>query len=515
MATELELKLALTPERLDQLRQHPFLRQYALAPGHKRLLDNTYFDTPERHLLKARVGLRIRRQDGRHIQTLKTSGTAVGGLHDRQEWNVDLPGPELDLSLFPPEALPEALRDGLVQSLLAPVFTTRFEREAWPIRLPGGGEAELALDAGEILVGAARAPICELELELLQGEAPALFAYARELAGLVPMQVANISKAQRGYALAAGETEAAASLPAIRLHESLPVSEGFGRIAGAALGHWQAHELLFLEQDRLERDGDEAVAALAEAVELLRLALSLFSGPVTRRATTALRAELAELDGVLAWFPGYVRAGELEARLAAGNGVYRNLAGRKTLRALVHEDRLTRAQGGVRLRARLDQTEHAQAQLYFGAWLYQRAWTHGVNAKVQAHLEQPLRDFAHDRLNRLWRELYQGFHGERPKRRSDYRDQGLHLSKLRVYSLALCGLFDRGDVRDFCAPWRDIETGLSELAELDYLRGFAARFEGENRADLNGWLDRQEASLMEALEHTRRAALKLKPYWLD
>ena len=62
---------------------------------------------------------------------------------------------------------------------------------------------------------------------------------------------------------------------------------------------------------------------------------------------------------------------------------------------------------------------------------------------------------------------------------------------------------------------RDLEAGVRELAELDYLRGFAAEFQGEVRSGLDEWLAQQETSLISALELTRRAALKLKPYWLD
>lgn len=516
MATELELKLALRPERLAALRKHPALTRHAVAPGKTRWLDNTYFDTPELDLHKARVGLRIRVQDGRHIQTLKTSGSAVGGLHNRQEWNVELPDDRLDLALFPAEALPEALRDPALVARIGPVFTTRFEREAIHVRLPAGGEAELALDKGEILAGGASTPICEVELELLDGgSGGALFGFARELAGIVPMHVAHASKAERGYALGRGERAGVQALPRVALTPELSVSEGFARIASAALDHWQYHQLLFLSLASDAPEAEDAVAALAEAAEWLRLSLSLFSGPMTRRATVALREALAELDQALAWLPTHVAARELEGRLAAGSGVYRQLTGRKTLRALVGQERGAWAGRSAALRERLDSSVHAQAQLYLGAWLIERGWEQDAAPKVRAQLQAPLRDFAHDRLNRLWRELHQACHGDRPKRRSDYADQALHLAKLRVYTRVLGELFEREAIADFVPPWLDLESGVRELAQQDYLRRLSAEFQGEVRSGLDEWLAQQEASLLTALELTRRAALKRRPYWLD
>ncbi|HCL37363.1 MAG TPA: CYTH domain-containing protein, partial [Marinobacter hydrocarbonoclasticus] len=41
--------------------------------------------------------LRVRQAGDRYIQTLKTQGEFVNGAHRRQEWEWDLPGPDLDL----------------------------------------------------------------------------------------------------------------------------------------------------------------------------------------------------------------------------------------------------------------------------------------------------------------------------------------------------------------------------------------------------------------------------------
>ena len=75
MAREVELKLCLAQDQVEVLQRLPLLADEAENRG-RRALHNQYFDTPDRALAAQRVALRIRDQDGRHIQTLKTRGAA-------------------------------------------------------------------------------------------------------------------------------------------------------------------------------------------------------------------------------------------------------------------------------------------------------------------------------------------------------------------------------------------------------------------------------------------------------
>src|SRR5690554_2672892 len=95
MSHEIELKLALGPEGPDALRRHPLL---ATASPVRQRLGNTYFDTPDGDLEAARMALRLRRIDGRTLQTVKTRGEGGGGLSRRGEWEWEVAGPKLDLA---------------------------------------------------------------------------------------------------------------------------------------------------------------------------------------------------------------------------------------------------------------------------------------------------------------------------------------------------------------------------------------------------------------------------------
>lgn len=201
MATETELKLRLDSEDVAALRQHPLLQQADhRAP---QTLFNTYYDTPALDLAKARVALRIRRQGERYIQTLKTRGQSINGLHQRGEWEWDLDAAQLDPTRLSAEIWPAALPAAAELSLL-PVFTTDFEREIWLLDY-AGAHIEVALDRGAVLYSGEGVqledPIMELELELKSGDADALLKLADALASELPLHPFDLSKAQRGYAL--------------------------------------------------------------------------------------------------------------------------------------------------------------------------------------------------------------------------------------------------------------------------------------------------------------------------
>ncbi|MFP3342176.1 CYTH domain-containing protein [Halomonas sp. SIMBA_159] len=194
--TEIELKLALSPAQLGALLRHPVLVD---APQEKQTLTNTYFDTPDGHLATAKVAVRLRRLDGRVLQTVKTAGHGGGGLSSRQEWEWQVPEHTLDattLANLPP------FQAGLANTLsqLLPTLSTDFTRRSWQLQWEGS-HIELVLDEGEIVCGEARAPICEVELELKAGDPQALWSLAGALARSVPLRPSDSSKAARGNSL--------------------------------------------------------------------------------------------------------------------------------------------------------------------------------------------------------------------------------------------------------------------------------------------------------------------------
>ena len=196
MATELEIKLTLS-ESAQQQALNCLLALPQAEKGPRKTLINRYFDTPDAALNQARAALRVRQAGDRYIQTLKTRGEFVNGAHNRQEWEWELSGPELDLSLL--EQTPLHNQVDLANLQLA--FETNFQRQEIILK-DGDNEIEVAVDTGQILGGGKARPLHEVEFELKAGDALCLMQQASKLAEQVPVFLNLVSKAEQGYYLA-------------------------------------------------------------------------------------------------------------------------------------------------------------------------------------------------------------------------------------------------------------------------------------------------------------------------
>jgi triphosphatase len=203
MVKETEIKLRVSRETLAALREHPLLKKRNKTGWERHELFNQYFDTPERDLAQAKVALRVRRDGEQFIQTLKTRGQSVAGLSERNEWDWPLAKAKLDIKKLSAECWPASLAE-LDKKQLAPIFSTDFVREKADIAW-GRGKAkvviEAALDLGKVVAGEGEEEICELELELREGDPAALLELAAELAADLALMPCDISKAERGYRL--------------------------------------------------------------------------------------------------------------------------------------------------------------------------------------------------------------------------------------------------------------------------------------------------------------------------
>lgn len=205
MAEELEIKLTLNKSEIDTALAW-LVAQSGATLGSSKLLVNTYYDTPRADLNQQKAALRVRRKGDAFIQTVKTRGRFVKGMHQREEWEWPLPTEALNLGLL--AATP--LVDSVNLEQLAPVFETNFNRQIVMID-DGDAVIECALDIGVIVAGPRQKPLCEVEFELKSGNPRRLLVWAERLGSECPVFVNLISKAEQGYHLAgihAGKSDA-------------------------------------------------------------------------------------------------------------------------------------------------------------------------------------------------------------------------------------------------------------------------------------------------------------------
>lgn len=188
MGREFELKYQGDPHKIEEIQ-----KKYGSFSSIQ--MKTVYYDTITRDLSARRWMLRLRRENGISLCTLKTP------LPDgsRGEWEVEADTIQAGIKklckLSVPSELAHLAKDGLEE-----VCGASFIRQAKTILLDGV-TVELALDQG-VLTGSGKAlPFAEVEVELKEGSEAAATAFAVSLAqefGLVPQPK---SKQQRALEL--------------------------------------------------------------------------------------------------------------------------------------------------------------------------------------------------------------------------------------------------------------------------------------------------------------------------
>ncbi|VWX62932.1 Inorganic triphosphatase YgiF, contains CYTH and CHAD domains [Burkholderiales bacterium 8X] len=172
-----------------------------------------YYDTPDGALAAARIVLRVRKEGAHWVQTAKAPGK--GALH-RLEHNVPLPPgrtaprPELMRHAGTPigTLIERALKSSAatVEAIeLVSLYSTDIRRISRQIQI-GDATVELAFDRGEIRASGKRRAVCELELELKEGDPRSLLELAERWRARHRLWINSISKSARGERLARGVT---------------------------------------------------------------------------------------------------------------------------------------------------------------------------------------------------------------------------------------------------------------------------------------------------------------------
>ena len=281
MPEETELKLSVRPEHAARIKKHPLVRALRAGRARTKHLVGTYFDTPDLLLNQRALSLRVREVDRRKIQTLKRMGPAGSAIFVRDEWEQDVNGRVPDLGAIEDEEIRRFFAETDAAISLHPMFRTDVRRTLWTLR-DKDAEIELALDIGEIRsLKGARAPICEAELELKEGDPRRLIEVALALNERVDCTVGALTKAERGYALCRPEPPAAVKATPVVLERGASIWQAFVKICRNCLAHLDAN-------DAAARTGNdpEGIHQARVAIRRLRAALKVFKSalPEDRRA---------------------------------------------------------------------------------------------------------------------------------------------------------------------------------------------------------------------------------------
>lgn len=420
MTQEIELKFIVSTQVIESLREK--LNALSQEQHEARKLVNIYYETPDNVLRRHNMGLRIRGNGNDYEMTMKTSGRVTGGLHQRPEYNVALSGPTLDLALLPAEIWPEGLDVAELQQQVVPLFSTNFNRETWIVQ-QGTSRIELALDQGEVVAGDLQEPICELELELLEGQASALFTLAEQLVNEPGLRMGSLSKAARGYNLAQGAPERTIKpLSKLSLPPKTTIEQGLEAGLSQALESWLYHEELWL------RGNPAAKQHIVQAVDSIRHILALFGGIIPRKASSQLRDLLLTFET-----------------------------------SLVEHDKgelvLFSAQASV-------------TKLTLTRWLFESQWRDFVDEKGRAKLDSSLKRFADINLSRHAAELKEVF--QRPLG-DTYAAKLTRLARELDAARLLAGIYRDEQASSWLENWQGLYNAIvtNQLVEIEHYRNEA------------------------------------------
>ena len=500
---EIELKFALPPAELRRLLRHPLL---ARARARRRMFASTYFDTPELALHERLLSLRIRRNGKGYMQTLKAGG-ADGAPVAREEWQAPLPRAVPDLSQ--PEL--RARLGDIEPERLRPVFVSRVRRSTRLLHPDEGTTIELSCDRGEIETPAGKSlPVSELELELKQGEAAALFALARNLNRSLPLHVERTSKAARGYALLNREdADAARRRTKLLLAPETPVEASFAGLVEHCLDH-------VLANDRAALAGDaEGVHQMRVALRRLRSIFKLFKAVIPeeerRYAIGEMKWIAASLGPARNWD---VFAGHL-AEVTAG------LPGDAALELLAAATEAKRQAAREAARAAIASTRYTDFALAMLEAIERRRGGRNGAAEPATLLTAAIDELAPallDRRYRKARKLAQKFERLTAEQRHKLR---IALKELRYAEDVLAGLFAGKPLkrqRRRLAALQDELGLLNDVATMERLFAELAPPESDallqqGAAVMRGWYGRVAAERQKKLGKRVARFLKAKRFW--
>jgi Uncharacterized conserved protein len=274
-----------------------------------------------------------------------------------------------------------------------------------------------------VKAGEFQEPICELELELLEGDANDVLKLARRLVNHSGLRQGSLSKAARGYHLAAGNAPRVLKETTI-LHVApkASVEQGLEAALELALSQWQYHEELWV------RNVKNAKSHVLAAIALVRHTLALFGGIVPRKASAHLRDLLTQTETLML------------SDVSAQTAIYSPQA--------------------------------ASAKLALTEFLVTRGWHAFLDAKAEAKIAENFKRFADIHLSRHAAELKSTFAyplGDK------YGDQLPRLSRNIDSMLLLSGAYDGPKAQAWLENWQGLKHAIEtrQHIEIEHFRNEA------------------------------------------
>ncbi len=461
ISREIELKLAVPDASVNAIQAH--LQTCGPDNVSRRHQVTTYFDTSDRALEQAGIGLRVRAAGGKRVQTLKADRRESLAA-DRAEWEWPIEQDEPDLQM----ARQVLVEHGFSTNLdLLPVFATHIDRTIRILKLDGGTIVEAAYDEGLISAGALHQPVRELELELRSGGAAPLYQLACQLNAVAPLMLEAESKGARGYCLAAGTQATACKAKDLSIESQASGGDAFKQIINACLGHLLANQAASLAGDA------EGTHQMRIAIRRLRAALALFQPLLEPHAAALFQAELRRLGRVM----GEARDWDVFCLQILPDVL-------QTPRNAGWRDLLQQPATMLRTAAHADLVAEIRSPAFTRLVLGLAAWAEDIRLPGTPEPSRPVAELCPPLLDRLATKVARRGRHIRRQSEAELHDLRKALKKLRYSIDFMRQVLPSAPLKSYLHDCKKLQTTLGEINDTVAATALAERLVKENRLDL-------------------------------
>jgi len=509
MAVEIELKLSLDPRHIARLRNHPLLKH---ATHHSsRKLYSVYYDTPDLKLWQAGVALRLRRTGEKWMQTIKSDGVVVAGLHQRREFESEIAAPFPDFSAIDDTEFAAHFAAPNLRAHLKPVIVTEFTRTICMLAPAEGVKIEASIDRGMIKSGDATAPICELELEVKAGPAWRAHQAALQLLETVPMMVEDRSKAERGIALHRRTPRKPLKTPPSPVIAGMTSNDAFKALIQMCLLHYTANQRGMLDGADLEYLHQMRVA--------LRRLRSVFSTFAPLFPAAVLAPPVAETRW-LARMLGPARDWDVFAAETLPPVIAR-YAGHAGMAAVARSAARMRQASNRSARRAVASARGQGLLLALGGWLSAETWTESLDDAQRNEIERPAPEFARTVLAAASKRVLKRGRHFGSLASSELHRLRIAAKKLRYAVDFFAPLYDGGRARDYRTPLARLQDALGAYNDAVTVTRLAARAgrgvqgaaANEARGIMLGWSAGMQEAGTRHLKRIWKEFRAARPFW--
>jgi inorganic triphosphatase YgiF len=510
MANEIELKLRIAKSDIPSLkRQLANIATTSLGvqlskPSVRKTL-SVYYDTPDLTLLDRGISLRIRRAARKWMQTIKGAGNALSGLHQRLELESEIKSGALDFSQITDPTYAAFFEQPALRNALSPIFSTDVQRTTWQLTFDHGDQVELVLDVGELIAGEHREPICELELELIQGHPGRLFAFALQLQAHIPLSIENISKAQRAYAYYRTQPLKIVKAKPVKLKRKMLANDALKQIAESCLTQLQGNQDMVLHGTDVE-----GVHQMRIALRRLRSALKVFGGITQKQTTEDITQELVWMTNVLG------DARDLDVFITQTlPPMLQQMQNQSSLVSLAKKAKQDRQQAYKVAREAITSQRYQRLLLTLGDWLENQRW------RKQKTAETTVDTIASTMLTKRYKGLKQSGktlkHAE-PEERHETR---IAAKKLRYLAEFFSELYPSKNTKPFIKSLSLLQDQLGVMNDISVTSGLMLKVMGEKpprqlmtaKHLIDGWNAHRLLPCTSDMDAAWESFSQQKPFW--